>query len=183
MKKKPLIFVALLSGALRIPILSLIWSPKNLYCFFYISLSPKKLDCSIPLIRGPRNLYCFFLSYLEPREALLYRLLSGALIVMGFGDTSTRVGYFVSSPRAREENDRRDSRGGEREGQGRRRNRSESEETEKIKTFPPLTLTRYKDNRPCQTPTDAPVALDTWHLRHTPPSDPAYLELILLNLS
>ena len=58
------------------------------------------------------------------------------LIVLGFNDTSTLVGHFVSSPREREKSDRRDSRRDEREEQGRKRNRNESEETEEIKTFP-----------------------------------------------
>ena len=57
-------------------------------------------------------------------------------IVLGFNDTSTLEGHFVSSPREREKRDRRESRGDEREGQGRKRNRNESEETEEIKTFP-----------------------------------------------
>ena len=48
---------------------------------------------------------------------------------------STLVGHFMSSPREREKRDRRDSRGDEREGQGRNSNRNESEETEEIKTF------------------------------------------------
>ena len=58
------------------------------------------------------------------------------LIVLGFNDTSTLEGHFVSSPREREKRDRRESRGDEWEGQGRKRNRNESEETEEIKTFP-----------------------------------------------
>ena len=58
------------------------------------------------------------------------------LIVLGFNDTSTLEGHFVSSPREREKRDRRESRGDEREGQGRQRNRNKSEETEEIKTFP-----------------------------------------------
>ena len=33
------------------------------------------------------------------------------LIVLGFNDTPTLVGHFVSSPREREKRDRRDSRG------------------------------------------------------------------------
>ena len=82
------------------------------------------------------------------------------LIVLGFNDTSTLEGHFVSSPREREKRDRRESRGDEREGQGRKRNRKESEETEEIKTFP-STLTHYKDSRPCPTVSqyqlDAPV--------------------------
>ena len=57
----------------------------------------------------------------------------GSLIVLGFNDTSTLMGHFVSSPREREE---RDSRGDEREGQGRKRKMKESEETEETKTFP-----------------------------------------------
>ena len=55
---------------------------------------------------------------------------------VGFNDTSTLMGHFVSSPRHREKTDRRDSTGDEREGKGRKRNRNESEETEEIKTFP-----------------------------------------------
>ena len=51
---------------------------------------------------------------------------------------STLVGYFVSSAREREKRDRRESRGDKREGQGRKRNRNGSEETEEIKTSPPL---------------------------------------------
>ena len=58
------------------------------------------------------------------------------LNVLGFNNTSTLLGHFVSSPREREKRDRGDSRGDEREGQGRKRNRNESEETEEIKTFP-----------------------------------------------
>ena len=56
--------------------------------------------------------------------------------MLGFNDTSTLVGHFVSSPREREKRYRRDSGGDEGEGQGRKRNRNESEETEEIKTFP-----------------------------------------------
>ena len=61
----------------------------------------------------------------------------GPTFLIGFNDTSTLVGHFVSSPREREKRDRRDSRRDEREGQGRKRNRNESEETEEIKTSPP----------------------------------------------
>ena len=56
--------------------------------------------------------------------------------MLGFNDTSTLVGHFVSSPREREKRYRRDSRGDEREEQERKRNRNDSEETEEIKTFP-----------------------------------------------
>ena len=53
------------------------------------------------------------------------------LNLLGF-NTSTLVGHFV---REREKRDRRDSRGDEREGQGRKKKMNESEETEEIKTF------------------------------------------------
>ena len=78
---------------------------------------------------------------------------------------SNLVGHFVSSPREREKRDRRDSRGVEREGQGRKTNRNESEETEEIKTSlpppfpPPLPLSATKDSRPC--PTASQFRLDT----------------------
>ena len=63
--------------------------------------------------------------------------------MLGFKDTSTLVGHFVSSSSERE---KRDNRGDEREGQGRKRNRNESKETEEIKTFPSsLTATRKAD--------------------------------------
>ena len=56
------------------------------------------------------------------------------LIVLGFNDTSTLVGHFVSSPREREKSDRRDSRGNEREGQRRKINRNVSKEREDLKS-------------------------------------------------
>ena len=49
--------------------------------------------------------------------------------MLGFNDTSTLVGHFVSSPREREKRDSRD-------GQGIKRKNNDSEETEEIKTFP-----------------------------------------------
>ena len=60
-----------------------------------------------------------------------------SLIVLGFNNTSTLLGHFVSSPKEREKRDRRDSREAEREGQGRKRNRKESEETEEIRKHSP----------------------------------------------
>ena len=55
------------------------------------------------------------------------------MCVLVFNDTSALVDYFVPSPRER---DKRDSRGDEREGQGRRRNGNKSEEKEEIKNIP-----------------------------------------------
>ena len=87
---KTSIAVSLLSGVLRIPIVSsLIGSAKNIYCFLsylqpqeslgfvflsygdprnffdFISLilSPRNLHCFIPLIRSPLNFYCFIPLY------------------------------------------------------------------------------------------------------------------------
>ena len=57
------------------------------------------------------------------------------LTVLGFNDTSTLVGHFVSSPREREKRDRRDIRH-DREGQRRKRKMNEIKETEEIKTLP-----------------------------------------------
>ena len=69
--------------------------------------------------------------YLGDQEKAFY--FEGILIVLVFNDMSTLVGYFVSSPREREKTD---SRGDEREGQGRKTKRNESKETAEIKTFP-----------------------------------------------
>ena len=63
--------------------------------------------------------------------------------MLGFNDTSTLVGHFLSSPRGREKRDRRDSRGDEREGQGGKRKMNESEET-RNKNIPPLPLPAAK---------------------------------------
>ena len=49
--------------------------------------------------------------------------------MLGFNDTATLEGHFVSSPREREKRDRRESKGDERDRQGRKRNRNEKEET------------------------------------------------------
>ena len=57
------------------------------------------------------------------------------LIVLGFNDTSTLVDHFVSSFRETVKRVRRDSRGDEKEGQGKKRKMYESEETGEIKTF------------------------------------------------
>ena len=53
------------------------------------------------------------------------------MCVLGFNETSTLLGHFVSFSREREK--RRDSRGDEREGQERKRKMNESEELEEIK--------------------------------------------------
>ena len=103
------------------------------------------------------------------------------LIELGFNDTSTLVGHFVSSPREREKKDRRDSRGDEREGQGRKRNRNESEETEEIKTSP-STLTCYKDSRPCPAVSQYSWAPRWRKIKDTfaPPNHPQKAGLLLL---
>ena len=56
------------------------------------------------------------------------------LIVLGFNDTSTLVGHFVSSPREREKREEIVEEMKERDREERERN--ESKETEEIKTFP-----------------------------------------------
>ena len=62
--------------------------------------------------------------------------------MLGFNDTSTLVGHFLSSPREREKRDRRASRD-EREGQRRKRKMNESEET-RNKNIPSLHLLAAK---------------------------------------
>ena len=69
------------------------------------------------------------------------------LIVLGFNDTSTLVGHFVSSPREREKRDRRDSRG-DKKGTGKKE--EQESKGRNRKTFP-STLTCYKDSKPCPT--------------------------------
>ena len=92
-------------------------------CLFFLIFSHKRgFDISRKL--SPLKTICM-------ESQILWRL-----IVLGFNDTSTLVGHFVSSPREREKRDRRDSRRDEREEQGRKRNRNDREETEEIKTFP-----------------------------------------------
>ena len=66
------------------------------------------------------------------------------LAELGFNDTSTLVGHFLLSPREREDRDRKDSRGDERQGQGSKRNRNESEETGEIKNIRSLPLPATK---------------------------------------
>ena len=77
-------------------------------------------------------------------------------IVLGFNDTSTLVGHFMSFPREREKRARRESRWDEREGHGRWKEMNESEETE-VKTFPQrqstilwTCATREASNKPAQ---------------------------------
>ena len=60
--------------------------------------------------------------------------------MLGFNNTSTLVGHFVSSPRGREKMDRRDSRRDEKDGQGSKRNRSDSEKNRRNKNIPPPPL-------------------------------------------
>ena len=68
------------------------------------------------------------------------------LIELGFNDTSTFVGNFVSSPREREKKDRGLIEEMKERDRGERK-MNESEETEEIKTFPlyPLPATRIAD--------------------------------------
>ena len=129
-------------------VLSLCWSHTS-YCRFCRLIIPTLFrknvrDIVIPSVRLSVCL-SVMLSPPKPLDRIQPNLVSGLLtqvgrarlIELGFNDTSTLVGHFVSSPREREKIDRRDSRRDEREGQGRKRNRNESEETEEIKTSPP----------------------------------------------
>ena len=61
------------------------------------------------------------------------------LIVLGFNDTSTLEGHFVSSPREREKRDRRESRGDER-GTGKKEEQEWKWRNRRNKNIPPLPL-------------------------------------------
>ena len=69
-------------------------------------------------------------------EMAIFNIYNVHLIVLGFNETSTLVGHFVSSPREREKKERRDSRRYETEEQERKKNRNDREENEEIKTIP-----------------------------------------------
>ena len=87
------------------------------------------------------------------------------LIDLGFNDTSTLVGHFVSSPRDWE---KRDSRRDEREEQGRKRNSNESEETEETKIYP---LHPYLLQREQALPNCKPISVGRpGDVRYTTPS-------------
>ena len=115
---------------------------EKLFTSYWNSEGSDQLHIHTPSVTSDIGQYCLI------RHVCLYT-------VLGFNDTSTLVGHFVSSPREREKRDRRDSRSDESEGQGRKRNRNESEETEEIKTSP-STLTCYKDSKPCPTVSQFP---------------------------
>ena len=85
------------------------------------------------------------------------------LIVLGFNNTSTRLGHFVLSPRERE---KRDSRGDEGEGKGRMRKMNENGETEEIKTSPfyPYLLQGQQAFSNCK-----PISVGRPNVRYTTP--------------
>ena len=103
------------------------------------------------------------------------------LIALGFNDTSTLVGHFVSSSREREKRDRRDSRGDEREGHG--RNSEENEwkwRNRRNKNIPPLPLPAARVAglaQLSQYQLGAPVTQDTWHLCLTQPSPTIWCQI------
>ena len=103
----------------------------------YYATEYNSFRCNLKGIHSLINIHwgaIFYLcNFLSPLPSALQ--LEIDLTELGFHDTSTFVGHFVSSPREREKRDRTDSRRDERDEQGRKSNRNESEETEEIKTF------------------------------------------------
>ena len=117
-------------------------------------------------------------------KSIIILILSYLLVVLGFNDTSTLVGHFVSSPREREKRDRRDSIQEMKE-----RDREERETRMKVKkqkkynkkkqqqqNIPPLTLPAARIAGLAQLEANiswTPRWHDTWHLRHPapPPAD------------
>ena len=106
-----------------------IWLPTViLYCCHFMWILNMAVNCYTLLLSFYVNfeydcqlLYfivvisCKFWIWLS--TVILYCCYSMWLIVLGFNDTPTLVGHFVSSPREREKRDRRDSSGDLREGQ------------------------------------------------------------------
>ena len=90
----------------------------NDWCFstilwkFSDDLNKRNLSKTCPKSTYPID-FCKICNNLISREKWKYSIYW--LIVLGFNDTSTLVGHFVSSPREREKRDRRDSRGDERD--------------------------------------------------------------------
>ena len=83
---------------------------------YIIALDPTK--CLLTIIYALRQMDILPLTHTHTHTNVRKLLLSFSkdfLIVLGFNDTSTLVGHFVSSPREREKRDRRDSRGDERD--------------------------------------------------------------------
>ena len=104
-------------------------------CYFVVFLFSVLLALRLPRL-GRRELilvlfvYLFDLSLLVSssscclgRAAVCDDGTPWTFLLIIFNDTKTLVGHYVSSPRERDKRDRRDSRGDEREGQGRKRKR------------------------------------------------------------
>ena len=68
------------------------------------------------------GLHCPQITY-GPFSCIAHHILIFFFFELGFNDTSTLVGYFVSSPREREKKDKKIYSGGDqREGQGKKEN-------------------------------------------------------------
>ena len=74
----------------------------------------KKSHAEFFSFRVVKFLFCTCSSFQDYQTVLFDRFLNCLFIVLGFNDTSTHEGHFVSSPREREKRDRRESRGDKR---------------------------------------------------------------------
>ena len=136
----------------------IIWSGLSLFVYIFYTIQPFCKQTRKALIR-----LCKCTIWSGP-----------SLIALGFNNTSTLVGHFVSSSREREKRDRRISRGDER---GTEEKEEQEWKTEEIKKHSPFALTCYKDSRPCLTvgqyQLDVPGIQDTFATLDHPSSGPS----------
>ena len=122
-----------------------------------ILMSTHNICCHVAIPLSNHNNYMFWSKKIYPKQKIansqcIYyapcyvtdgQMDIRKLTKLGFKDTSTLVGHFVSLPREREKRDRRDSRGDEREGQGRKENEWKWR-NRRNKNIPPLPLPAAK---------------------------------------
>ena len=94
-------------------------------------------DLTVSILKG--CFLCIDLTVKDPLPDVTLFLGTRILIVLGFNDTSTLEGHFVSSPREREKRDRRESRGDER-GTGKKEEQEWKWRNRRNKNIPPLPL-------------------------------------------
>ena len=138
-----------------------IWLPSHLmYC--QLSAQGKDSNLLLPeiLIRSYEKLIVSTCLRSSSLCKTIFQINLEFFIVLGFNDTSTLVGHFVSSPRERKKRDRRDSRGRWKRGR-RKKEEQEWKGRNRSNKNSPLFLTCYHDSRPCPTVSqyqlDAPV--------------------------
>ena len=147
------------------------WSiiTKSVMMVIFVEFIDQLVDCpinraSLSTFRHERDLAGWSVSSLDAFWiAIDAKFLHADNNWLCWGLTARQLLWVILSPREREKRDRSDSRGDEREGQGRKRKMKNRWN----KNIPPSTLTCCKDSGPCpnisQSQLDAPVTQDTRH--------------------